>query len=349
MPRYLNQDTVMDKLTDESKRMLRDRVELPAAEMLQDAWAPVRDDIRAYATGVWRQLGAQDSPTTAEVAKQRITTYMDDKLRGFRGDVVRFLNDAKRQAFRQQFLVNHWIMDQVTPPNIEVKLKREPESYTPTGGVHRQVGKRPGKQWPIPGVKSKEAWFDEPIQGTANTDPVTEEPQASYEQRTDGYMKAWEIAAWSGLAIGGLQGDSPDDIDGRILGARADGNQMEDVLGRMVQTEVQVSVGDADDAFMRDHSNLVQESFWKTMEDERVCPICEHNEGKTPEKATHNMPAHPRCRCYWAKRPVEFKRLAGPNAVPGLDSRAMAIRDPRTGETLGSAVVRFDAWAQALR
>lgn len=335
MPRALNQLQVADRLATDAKKMMRDRVEIPATNMIVTEWESVRDDVRAYAAGVWNQMNAKDNPLAAEHAKQRITAFMDEKLHMFRDQAVEILNVAKRQAFKQQFLMDHWILDQVTPPNINVKPKRNADDYKPAGGVHRKVG-------------VKEAWYDEPTQGEPNEDPDTGQPVASHEQRVDAYVKTWEIAAFAGLAMGGIQGDSPGDIDARIGGTLADGNQMNHALTRLVSTEVQVSIGDADDAFRMDNQNLVKERRWQTMEDERVCYICKPNNGKTEAEATHNIPAHPRCRCYWRTVPVPYKDLAGGAAHPSAGNRGMAIKDPQTGAFLGTAVVDFDGWSQTL-
>ena len=386
MPRALDQTQVADCLTADAKKMMRDRIEIPARDMVLAEWQTVRDDIRAYAAGVWNQMNATDDPMMAELAKQRITEFMDEKLRMFRNEAVGILDTAKRQAFKQQFLMDHWILDQVTPPNIQVKPKRSGDDYTPAGGVHRRVGSVTGKLTkpkgggvqggeldnsgavtaPIPKSKTREvqgfdwgggrsgeggkggSWFDEPLEGQPNEDEVTGNAVASHEQRVDAFLKAWMADAFAGLVMGVVQGYSPNDIDARIGETRADGTQMEYALSLLLSTEVQISIGDADDAFITDFGNMVQERRWQTMEDERVCPTCKPNNGKTPEKATTTIPAHPRCRCYWRTVPASYKGLAGDAAVSGAKDGAMVIRDPQTGKTIGTVLVSFDDWSQAV-
>jgi hypothetical protein len=346
VPRQLNQDDVAERLAFAGKKMMRDRVEGPAVKMLLDRWETVHADLSAFARGVWAQTGAGDNPFSTEQAKQRIQDRFDAELKAFRNEAADILNTAKRQAFEQQFLFDHWVIDSTTPPNVDVKPKRDPAAYQPAGGVHRKIGKKVG-----------EAWWEEPTAGTPNTDPDTGEPEDSGEQRLDSFLKTWEVAAFAGLAVGGIAGDDPDDIGARIDGARADGYQVNDVMNRLVRTEVQVSVADADDAFDRDYGHLLTERRWKTMEDERVCWICESQEGKTEEQATYNIPAHHVCRCYWKPKPLPYKRLAGELAVPGVsplgmvfaDPLGMVFADPATGRPRGAVITSFDTWSQTIR
>lgn len=353
MPRqkFLQQRQVADRLAMDAKKMLRDRVELPASRIVLERWEQVRADIRAFARGVWEQTGARDNPLTAENAKQRIAAFMNTNLLGFRNWVVDVVNNAKMQAYEHQFLTDHWILDQVTPPNIQVRLKRNPKEYKPTGGFRRKMGVK--EAWYDEGYGSGGAggggqWFDQPIAGRTDfkaDDKVT--PIASHEMRFDLYLKAWAMAAFTGLAIAAIQGDEPEEVELRIEDAKtADGHRMETVLSRLIKTEVQVSIADSDDAFEEDFKDLVKRRYWKTMEDERVCPICRPNEGRTEAHATHGIPAHVGCRCYWRMEAVSFKTLAGIFGVGRLGSGVMAVRDPRTGELTGTAVIDFEGWKQ---
>ena len=338
MPRNLQQNKVADRLAMAGKKLMRDRIELPAAKMMIDRWADVQDDIAAHARGVWEREHADAGPMYAQAAKEKIAAFMDSALKRFRNETVDVLNTAKRQAYEQQYLIDNWILDQVTPPNIKVKPKRTGAEYQPAGGFHHHVG-------------MKEAWFDEPIEGTPNTDKETGETVASGEQRVDGYLKSWQAMALAGVGIAGIQGDSADDIDSRILGTTADGQKVPNVLNRLIKTEVQISVADADDSFDADFAPLLKqgEERWQTMDDERVCIICRSNAGKTRAEATHTIPAHTVCRCWWKVRAIDYKKLAGELSVPGVSPESMVFRNPRTGQAQGAVVVNFDSWQQSVR
>lgn len=344
MPRSLQQTAVVKKLAMAGKKLMRDRIELPATKMMVDRWEEVKDDIIAHARGTWEREHADESPMHAEVAKQKITSFMDLHLKRFRDETVDVMNTAKVQAFEQQYLVDNWILDQVTPPNIKVRPKRNAAEYAPSGGFHHKIG-------------VKEAWWEEPIEGTPNQekdgdDKPTGKEIASGEQRVDGYLKAWQGMALASIGVAAFQGDDSDAIASRLNATTAAGNDISPAFNRLIKTEVQVSVADADDKFDADHAKLLRggEEVWVTMDDERVCIICRSNEGKTRAKATYTIPAHNICRCWWRVRPRNYKQLAGEGgmAVPGVASQSMVFRDPVTGKPQGAVVVSFGAWVQSL-
>ena len=338
MARNLQQTKVANRLAMAGKKLMRDRIELPAARMMVERWEQVRDEIIAHARGVWEREHGAESPLHAQVARDKIATFMDEHLKRFRNETVEILNTAKVQAYEQQYLIDNWVLDQVTPPNVTVKPKRNPAQYQPAGGFHHKIG-------------LKEAWWEEPPEGTPNTDPDTGAPVASGEQRVDGYLKAWEAVALAGVGLGALQGDSPEDIDARVSGATAAGVNVQAAIDRIIKTEVQISVADADESFMEDFEELLKrdESVWVTMDDERVCDICRSQEGKTQDEAEYTMPAHPKCRCWWRVKALDYKQLAGALSVPGVSPESMIFRDPQTGKARGAVVVNFDAWAQSIR
>ncbi len=374
MPRrkFLHQRQVVDRLAFDAKKLLRDRVERPAVNLANERWSQVQHDIAAFAQGVWAQMGAAENPITAQGAKKRISDFMVVQLRGFREWVIDLLNDTKRNAYSQQFYVDHWILDQVTPPNVKVVPKRDPATYQPTGGFRRKIGAKESKagdslqeqEWyEDPGFRfgggasggagggagGGAEWWDEPAEGKVDIVPGTLAPIASHEMRLDFYLKAFAIAAGAtGLAYAAIQSFDAEDVASMILNATTKGQKMENVLSRLIKTEIQVSIADSDDQFSADYEDLLKRRYWKTMEDERVCPICRPNEGRTEARATHSIPAHPDCRCYWRIEPVSFKTLAGLFGVGRLGSGTMAVRNPETGEVTGTMVIDFDGWKQAL-
>lgn len=336
------------------KKLLRDRVEHPAVTTIVDRWTQVKQDLSAFAQGVWEQEHADEGMHFADRARKRIVARIERELRAFRDEAVGTLNTAKRQAYETQFYLTHWILDQATPPNVRVRPKRNPEStYRPAGLPPRRWG--PGARATESHVHGPdchhepllETWFDEPPKGTENV-TGTGETEPSHEHRVDAWLKTWGAAAASALMLGSIQGDSSTDVGERVEDATANGYTIENILSRMVRTEVQVAIADADDDFRDDQKDLVTRRVWTTMNDERVCPRCAANEDLTDEEVQDDIPLHPVCRCWWRIEPVAYQDLAGDGAVPGAGSTSMTFKDPATGEVAGQVVVEFDVWRQQI-
>jgi SPP1 gp7 family putative phage head morphogenesis protein len=119
------------------------------------------------------------------------------------------------------------------------------------------------------------------------------------------------------LAQGVADGDGPALIARKIIstinGDGADKLGITDTLGRFVsgqrravmlaRTEIIRSFAEAQ---LQEFENwgilgVSAEAEWQTAQDDRVCPICEHMQGKifTIEEARGKIPAHPHCRCCW--------------------------------------------------
>lgn len=343
--KHASQPHVAERLGMDAKKIMRDRIENPAAAMIRDHWTRTKDDLAAFARGVWSQEGADQGLHLAEPARHRIQQHFEKSLRDFRNEAVEIITVASRQAFELQYHLDHWILDQVTPPNVRVTPKRDPTMFSdPAARAVRKVG-----------IKVKEShhhhvhesWFTDPVEGSsqAGTDG---QPESSTEQRVDAWTKSWGQAAMTGIMLGGVQGDTPEDIDARVSDATAGGSNLDSVLDRIIRTQVQVSIADADDDFSDEHRDLIAERVWVTMDDERVCPLCASQAGLPESEWEYAQPLHPRCRCWARLVPKDYQDLAGADAVPGLAGDAMAIRDRQTGDVIGSVVVDFYSWSQGL-
>jgi hypothetical protein len=329
----INQSQAALALSMEAKKILRNRVEFPATRLIIDTWRDTVGAIAAYAAGSWALKHAGESPAVAQATKNEINFFAGNAVKVFRQYAIRCLNTACWQAFRYQFLLDHWVLDQTTPPNIVVRPKRSTE-YHPTSRPRRNIGVR-------------ESWFTDAPAGAQDHDQAGK-PVASPESRLDSYLKAWGASAFAGMTIGAMTGDTPDQAAARIANAKAGPLDITAVMKRLISTEVQVAIADADDQFVADWGGLIDERYWQTMDDERVCPICRSQEGKAFADAVYDIPAHPRCRCWWKHMAKSWKKLAGEYAEPSADPGDMVARDPATNEPMAIVRVSFDRWQQSL-
>lgn len=346
----LNQTDVVDRLTFQGRKLMRDRVERPMADTIVDGWNAAKKDIADFARGVWKSEGGDRDVFGARRAKERIEAYMERRVREFRGQARTVLHQTMRQSYRMQYLTSCWILDQVTPPNYRVRPRRNVDHYKVTGTVQRGIGKKSEEAMVLVSPEASrlvESWFDEPSDAPANR---TEDGEATPSPlgRMDSYLKAWGGTALVGLGMAATYNSDPDEVGGKIENTSAGGQNMDYALSRLVKTQVEVSVMDADDDVTADWGDLEEERFWGTMEDERVCDICASQEDLPEAEWEYHLPAHPGCRCYPKRKPKSFKALAGDMGVPGADDRDMVFRDPDTGKPVGVVLVSFDNWMQKL-
>ena len=333
---YPRQGPTMIALYDEAKRTVRDRMETPAGEMATRAWLMCRDDIIAFSTGVWAEgtSGRFLLPRVAGDAKRRILHYAVYRLKEFRSQLVALTGTVMRDTHRLSYLLQSWILDSITPPNIKVVPKMATlQGYRPAGRA-RAFGK-------------KEAWQDEPPKGTPDTNKATGEQTPSYEHRIDRWLKGYSQYMSAAVSAGMVGMDSPDALGRRLAQVGApEGISVADVLKRLVQTQVNISVVDGIEDVAKDWAPVITRRIWQTMLDGAVCPLCAENQDKVEDEWTANIPAHPWCRCWPRVVPVDWRTLAGSSAMPGADPDEMVVIDPATGKPLALMRFTFDRWIQ---
>ena len=342
----LHQQKVVDKLTRAGRKLMRDRVEHPAAEYLRDGWMALRKDVQAFVAGVWKQEQAQDSPLGARRARQRIAAYLEQRVMQFRQESREVLHTAMKQAYRLQYLLSAWIVDTATPPVTRVTIK--PKSYRVSGKVRRHIGaKESAYPRSVDGATRKliESWFDEPTDDPLDKDEEGNEVNSA-SGTMDTYLKAWGGSAIVQAGMSMAYGSAPEDAANAIAGAKAGTYSPESAFARIIRTQVQVAVMDAEDDFDGDNDGLTEKRIWRTMDDESVCEDCESQEGLEEDEWEFDIPAHPICRCFVERVLLPYQALQGDDAVQGVSPQAMVFHDPETGEEAGVAVVNFDEWAQ---
>jgi hypothetical protein len=219
--KYLQQDAVVNRLQQNGRKILRDRVELPASDLVTKRWEAVKADIMAYAAGVWSQHGAEQGPAYAEMAKHRIDTYMGRELQAFHKEVDGILKTAKRQAYLTQYMTSTWVMDQVTPPIIKVR---------PPRSIVDAWKNRPDIQPKV--RRARESWFTEPVsqdttpQSPQDAERAKDQGEATGGERAEGWLKGWHAATMGALVLAGVQGATAQDVQDRISGATADGRDI---------------------------------------------------------------------------------------------------------------------------
>jgi len=245
-----------------------------------------------------------------------------------------------------QYLVSAWIVDNTTPAQVRVKVA--PGHYRTTGRVHRHLGARESTRYPanVPGNIRHlvEAWFDEPTDEPDDKD-VKGKSVSSSTGKLDTYLKAWGGSAivQAGMSIAGRL--EPEDAADKIAGVKAGTYSPEAAFERIIRTQVQIAVMDAEDEFDQDNPGLTEDRIWRTMDDERVCTRCASQEGLHEDEWNFDMPLHDVCRCFVERIVKPFQdMLPADMRVPDVGGSSMVFMDPATGEPAGIAVVQFDEW-----
>lgn len=353
---YAHQDNVVERLHVEAKQVMRRKVEDPAQAMFIQQWTQARLDVSAFGRGVWAEAGP-----TMDVVKfkqlnvqQRLTDYMSHRLGDlYKREALAYIERIMRHAYRTQAMTTLWIMDQVTPPNVEVRPRRSIDAYTPTGRprAHAHVRRKVSERERLRAKRARESWLDEPPEGQSNVDPAGE-PQPSYQHWLDAWLKGFGATAVSTAAMGAVSQATPRDFGASLDDLRVTGRTPEQVLSTMVRGQVNVAIDDAQDDMHDDWDQVLQTRVWLSKGDARVCPICRGLDGLTEEQvaAQHHGAepgyVHILCRCRWMEVPNDFRALAGDLSNPSADPREMTILDPETGQPMATVIVSFPQWEQ---
>ena len=345
MPKYLQQQDVVRKLTQAGRIMMRDRVEHPAAKFFKDGWFAMRKDLQAYVAGVWAQEGAKDSPQGAARARKRIAEHIETLAKRFRSEATDVLHTAMRQAYRLQYLTTAWIVDMCTPPN--VRVHGNPKAYRVHGRIRRRMGAKEASYPRSIGVDVRrlvEAWFEEPTHEPEDVD-ADGNPVPSPSGQLDNYLKAWGGSSVVAAGLAAAYQQDPGDAADRIANANAGTISPESAFERIIRSQVQIAVMDAEDDFDEGNGGgYTEQRIWRTMEDERVCDECESQDGLEEADWEYDIPLHPICRCFIERVIVPFQDALGNEAIPQVGAHSMVFRDPATGEVAGQAIIRFDEW-----
>lgn len=200
----------------------------------------------------------------------------------------------------------------------------------------------PGSFTPKPGFTAREA--DTP-----------RDKKATWAQTLDAWMNAYHSNLSTNLNLEALNEGSADDAASEPESTRINNYDPIYKLQSMFSTTAIKAEADARRSVFDSNQEVLKMEIWQTMEDGRVCNICDSYDGRPVEELGEIPPAHFNCRCYTRFVPAEYSNMlrSGDQAEremalrmddAGLVPDALPIRSEKTGNIIGRAIVSFDDW-----
>lgn len=326
--KFRTQADVLDRLEPETRRAMR-VLEAGHLAVLNNLWGATVKNIEGVVMREFRQDFRNDK-WDAVTAHQRgtLARIKNGAAQCLRTFSLNYKDQAKR-ALKSVYIAEaqrgQWMLDQTTPANITVKQA--------VPGI-RRAAKKPSR-------RKREA--------DSSADYVT-----TWQEALDAYMEAWADAFASQMRLTALHEgtitDAADAVDATRLGGASTSGKFG---GLFINTALE-AMQDARGDLAETNGDIVSEEIWQTLEDSRVCPICEEYDGVTLEEVGDEPPAHFWCRCFarivpkaWAEllRSGDEDQKAAALAMDdrGLVPDAMAIRNAN-GELVNTFTVKFEQW-----
>lgn len=320
------QDRTIERLETEVLRAI-DKIVDDGSRAIQVVWEEAKGSIRNviadeyrrnFPRGTWSMVN--DPRVTMNVISS-INRRVAGILESFHQASLILASTSFREVYYQGVLRNAWLIDQVTPPSMDVKLPKSP-LFREADPVYR-------------GPESDTAW----------------------KVRWSAWMDAYRNALDQNLRLGAMNNSEPADAIAEVDATRPGSPQMDmwDAIERVYgnQSEVVYSSAQHDVADANPEFDIVE--IWQTRYYDRVCDFCDDQRGLTIDEAESDIPAHPNCGCYWRLVPASWAKLL---RAGNMDERAMAQAMDASGEVpnamlifnddgklVGSTIVEYEAWS----
>lgn len=315
---------VLTRLETESRRDLRS-LEDSYLQRIAVLYDRTMKDLKAHVRYVHSQNHPDGKWDIADALAKGTLRSFEVVIAGvmthFRDESHRIVAEALSAIREREIRRACWMLDQVTPPGFFAK---RPESS------HREAD--------VPG--DLDSW------------------SMTWLELTD----AWSSTLARNLRLGAVSSSSPEKLDVVIDGTRVGypAFSLWDSLNRIYttaaisqQAQAQLDVADANE-------DIAEEEVWQTLEDSKVCYICQDYFGEKRddlEAQDVTIPAHPNDRCFWRIVPREWAEMlrSGDEAQQsialemdnqGMLDDAMAIYGADGRSLVGATTVRFEDWDQ---
>lgn len=321
------QSEVLAALEFETRVFMR-KMEEDNAKALQLVWDKAKEGLRAAILAEYhKDFG--NKPWNLTTARQRGTIIRIERktkqlMDAFVAGSLEFVKQARQQVWSEEVLRSMWILDQTTPPKVKVLAPR-PRRFTESDrGVSIQTG-----------PMAKITWQD----------------------RWASWGDAYHSTLNQNIALGALNESTPMEAADEVEASRpgSPSYTVGDVFDRIMRTLIIEAEVQARDDVKGANEDAVLSEVWQTMEDGRVCAICDSQDGLERSEVTEDMPAHPICRCFFRLVPKSWAELAASNdpSFARMIDRAGLVPDAMLimgddGEPKAAATVSFQKWREGM-
>lgn len=317
------QGNVIERLEKETLRAF-DKIVDAGLNKTNRSWENTKNEIKrtisdyyvgAFGSSTWNIVDATHSQVLT-----KIDLAVGVLLNRYHAESVGIVTRTLREIYREIALRHAWMIDQVTPPSYKAKLP------------------------PSPLLREAEGTYRGPDADT------------SWKVRWSAWSDAYRDALYQNLRLGALNESTVADARNEVEATRPGSPQstMWDAFKRIMEHQTEVSFVMAAMDVVSANPDMGIEEVWQTRYYDRVCEICQSNQGLTREQADGDIPAHPNCGCYWRLVPKswasllrkgtdEEKAMARAMDAHGeVPNQMLVFNDD--GKLVGSVVIKFEEW-----
>jgi hypothetical protein len=311
------QTEVLRRLENETRREMR-KLENQLKNQFLDLWFKTRIAMESVIAREYHQDFSGRNWDVAQANNRgtllRMEKGIGEVLRNFTLQAIPMLTSSFTLIYHTEVLRSLWMLDQTTPAS------RKPK-------------------WPS--QRSREA-------------SSPRDYRAGWDEALRAWVDAYDKNLSSDLRMEAVQeADMSAAID-RVAAAQIDNTDPANKFDALFTNQSIIAEADARDDVFGSNGDIASVEIWQTMEDGRVCDICDVYDGLEREEVDDDIPAHFNCRCFFRIVPADWANLLSSDDPDekeaalrmmdeGLVPDAMAITG-ESGNLIGTATVSFDDW-----
>lgn len=299
----------MRKLQDLTGKRLK-AIKDASKDKLRRLWSDHRSRLKGA-------IVARYKPSTPAFnrAKHSLAAEIRGIMQQFHAQSVPLVKNAVHDLHEQSILLHAWMLDQVTPKNIKIRL---------------------------------------PARSHMREADIINDPGA-FEARWSSWLDAYNDALVHNLTLSAINETSAADAIDKVDQTKANypAYSLIDAMNRIYEFEAQGAINQGAMDVGGENAAAIEEEVWRTRGDLRVCDDCDANEGMAIDDVGV-PPLHPNCHCFTELVPASFADLlrSGDSADwelaqemerEGLVPNALVIRNA-DGDIAAKAIVNFNQW-----
>jgi len=242
------------------------------------------------------------------------------------------LEQALTEMYWDSYRMNAWLLDQTTPPNININ-SMQPLGSDLANDIYLQTY-----------IRSQIMATWEGAMFSQRLGVITDKMARNIQTITDNAMvNGWSVPDLS-LAIRQEVGISPDE---RLI-TRPRASAAKSRADMISRSEMSRASDLARENMFDQNKKLVNDEQWLASDLGNMCEECEDNDGQLLSDIGERPPLHPRCACSSVPVLKSWGELLGPEFAGmkdmGIDEYEMKYFKPGTSDLVSSTVQPYDEW-----
>lgn len=320
---FPRQDSVVKRLQHESLADLEGVMDRQR-NALRRTWGATRKSLKNLIRDAYKSAAPSGRWDIARYNMSGAANYLRLALHGHLEQFRAASTVAMRGHFREikgkSILRHAWVLDQVTPHSVKVKLPK------------------------MPAIRES---------------AITRISTVAWDTRWSQWVDSYAAALNNNLKMEAINESVLEDAEAEVDKTKVNtpSASIEDAMLRIYEYQSMDAWSAGEDAVVDENDDLVDTEVWKTR-GINVCDDCANNEGLTVEEADGDIPLHPSCFCYWLVVPESYARLlrSGDEAdralarlmqAKGIVPEALVIRNDQ-GNIAGKVIVDFKEWVDGV-